>query len=132
MKSEIAQDWAVVKKFCSGSHRQALIPGVGFINETPPEEFYNLPLVLAYGVLDQVLSDFMEKGLFPVPNRKRPLLGDKMIASRHHLRWRNYDLVEQGKNARNNLAHEGHLLGKSQCLAFIDAIENELNGWGIL
>lgn len=132
MNSEIVQDWAVVKKFCSGSHRQALIPGCGFINETPPEEFYNLPLVLAYGVLDQVLSDFMEKGLFPSPNRKRPLLGDKMIASRHHLQWRNYEFVEQGKNARNNLAHEGYLLGKFQCLEFIDAIENELNGWGVL
>lgn len=132
IKSAITRDWAVVKKFCSGSHRQALVPGRGFINETPPEEFYNLPLFLAYAVLDEVLSEFLDQGTFVIPKKKKPLLGDKMIASRPHLPWQNYDLVEAGKNARNDLAHEAKLLERSKCFSFIGAIESELKAWNIL
>jgi len=121
----------VVRKFCASSHRQWLIPGDGVINETPPEDFYNLPFLLAYAVLDQVLDELMDQGVFQCV-QKRPFLGDKMVVSRNRLPWLDYDLVDLGRKARNDLAHEAKLLGKSQCFAFIDAIEAELKAWGIL
>lgn len=130
-RSAIAQDWAATRKLCAGSHRQAQIPGGSFINETPPESFYNLPFFLAYAILDQVLGELIGQGTVQCA-RKRPLLGDKMAASINVLPWQNYKLVETGKNARNELAHEAKLLGKSNCFVYIDAIETELKAWGVL
>jgi hypothetical protein len=104
---------------CRGSHRQALIaPGV-FIAETPPDEIYNLPLILAYAVLDQVLNELMCQGSFSPPVNKKgatiriPALGVKMAASKAGLQWMDYDLVAEGKNARNQLAHEAMLLSRA-------------------
>ena len=134
IRTEVAQDWAALRKLCAGSHRQYAVAGAGgamFINETPPESFFNLPLLLAFGVLDQVLAELIDQGTFKCKG-KRPLLGAKMAASKNHLLWQNYDLVERGKDARNDLAHEAKLLVKADCLVFIDAIEDELKAWHVL
>ena len=45
--SEIAKQWPAVQTLCRDSHRQAMVPGAGMICETPPDELFNLPLVLA-------------------------------------------------------------------------------------
>jgi hypothetical protein len=129
VKVEIAQDWAVVRKLCEGSHRQALIPGGFYINETRPEDSYNLPLVLGYAVLDRVLSELRDQRAFSC---KAWQLGKKMAASQNVLPWRNYDLVNAGKEARNNLAHEAKLLSKGDCLRYIAAIESELKAWRVI
>ena len=99
------------------------------INETRPEDSYNLPLILAYAVLDQVLSELRDQGEFTC---KAWQLGKKMPASQNALPWQDYDLVKSGKNARNDLAHEAKLLGKTDCLRFIHAIGFELKAWGIV
>src|ERR1700722_18772101 len=93
---EIAEQWSAVRSLCKDSHRQYIVaPGV-FVNETPPEEFYNLPFILAYAVLDH--------GLF-VTSKMRPMLGDKLSASRTRLPWVDYSQIEIGKNASNDLRH---------------------------
>ncbi len=66
VRADIAKQWAAVKTLCRDSHRQAMVGSV-FINETPPEELYNLPLVLAYAVLDQVFDALIDQGTFPKP-----------------------------------------------------------------
>ena len=119
-----------MRKLCDGSHRQAMV-GLMYINETPPESFYNLPLILAYGVLDQVLTELIDQGTIQCVGKKR-FLGDKMMISRNSLPWQNYSIVDAGKTARNELAHDAKLLGKNDCFAFIDAIEVELKAWGVL
>lgn len=129
VRAEITQQWAVVRRFCVGSHRQYLVGGV-FVNETPPEEFYNLPLILAFAVLDQVLTELINQGEIPKP--QRALLGARVLASSTVLQWINYALVDEGKTVRNKLAHEARLIGKLECLAFIEAIEVELKSWSIL
>ena len=128
-KSEIAQDWRVVRKLCESSHRQWMIPGAGMINETRPEDSYNLPLILAYAVLDRVLRELRDQGAFTCKTWK---LGEKMAASQNALPWQDYCLVDNGRDARNNLAHQAKLLSKADCLRFIDAIESELKAWGIV
>lgn len=133
VRSKFAQEWAAVRKLCAGSHRQSVVGGAGgviFINETPPESFYNLPLLLAYGVLDEVLNELIVQGTIQCAS-KRPLLGKKMAASKNKLTWLNYAQVKAGKTARNDLAHHAKLLGKVDCFAFIDAIEVELKAWGV-
>lgn len=135
VRTEVAQDWAVVRKFCAGSHRQYAAAGAGggpvFINETPPEAFYSLALLLACGVLDQVLVELRDQGVFHCPG-SRPQLGMKMVSSQSALAWQNYTLVDVGKTARNDLAHKAKLVPTVDCLAFIEAIEVELKAWHIL
>ena len=105
-----------------------MVPGTGSITETRPEDSYNLPLVLAYGVLDRVLNKLSDQGAFP----KEWNLGPKMATSQNVLPWQNYDLVDNGRVARNDLAHKAKLSSKADCLRFINAIEAELKAWGII
>jgi hypothetical protein len=100
-KADIAEQWAAVRKLCKASHRGYAVPGL-YINETPLAEHCNLPFVLAYAVLDQVLSILIEQGAFSCKGWK---LGAKMEASRGPLYWRDYDRVKTGKRARNKLAY---------------------------
>ncbi|MRV70223.1 hypothetical protein GJ700_00620 [Duganella sp. FT92W] len=127
----LRQQWAVVTRFCSNSHSQYMSSCGSFINETPPESFFNLPLLLAYGVLDQVLEELVEQGTVPKPSGK-PSLGTRMIASCGVIPWKDYDCVDNGRGERNDLAHEGKLLDREACFRFISAVENELKAWHIL
>ena len=127
-KSDIAQDWSVVRKLCNAA-KTSFLPGYGVIVNEPPKEIYNLPLVLAYAVLDQVLNELIAQGEFSCKLR---LLGPKMAASQNKLPWKDYGLVDKGKTARNDLSHEAKLLSKADCLQFIDAIESELTAWNIV
>lgn len=129
-RADIVQEWGAVKKLCS-SDRAYMIPGAGFINTSPPESFYNLPFLLAYATLDQVLSQMIEEGAIQC-EKKRPMLGDKMAASITAIPWHRYEFVEAGRIARNALAHEAILLSKPDCLTYIDAVEKELTAWGVL
>ena len=127
----ITQSWRVVRTLCESSHRQVQVPGGPFYNETRPEDSYNLPFVLAYAVLDEVLDALLRQGVFSC-SKRRPTLKDLMDAARPHLPWRDFALVDTGKGARNKLAHKAVLLSKTECLRFVDAIERELVAWGIV
>ena len=128
-KLEIAQDWSVVRKLCEGSHRQYQSENGSFINESRAEDSYNLPLVLVYCVLDTCLDELVAQGVFSCTTWK---LGPKMKASRGALPWKDYDLVDTGRDRRNDLAHRAKLQPKAECLRYIQAVENELTVWGIL
>lgn len=121
-ETNIVDQWKAVRKLCTSSHRQYQTADV-LINETPPESFYNLPLVLAYAVLDQVLQDL---------GYNQRQLGDKMEKAEHELSWKNYHLVDCGRIERNRLAHSAKLIPRKECLKYIEAIEEELKGWDIL
>ena len=124
---DLREDWKSIGVFCSSSHRQYLIPGA-IINETPPEEFYNLPFLLAYALLDQVLSEWRDQKLFDSSWE----LGAKMEASKKVILWHDYGLVFNGKEARNDLAHRAKLLTKEDCLLYIEAIRKEFEFWSLL
>jgi hypothetical protein len=130
VKAEVAQQWDALRALCN-SRRSYYLPGAGQITETPRDTFYNLPLVLAYAVLDQVLDELMGQGAFPKP-KGRLLLGAKMEASRVDLPWIGYSLVEEGRVARNHLAHRAKLRTQADCFRFIDAVESELKAWGVI
>jgi len=128
-KEEIVESWNAVRKLQNSLVRCWMSPGGGMINERAPDETYNLPFVLAYAVLDNVLSELREQGDI---KSKSWMLGAKMEASKDVLPWKNYDLVYNGKEDRNKLAHDAELIEKSECIKLIDAIEIELKEWGIL
>jgi hypothetical protein len=133
-RNKIARDWAAVRAFCKGTHRQSIAGGgfgPVFVNETPLDSFYNLAFVLAYAVLDRVLDDLRAQTVFST-KQKYPGLNAKMKASQTKLPWQNYSLIQLGRCVRNKVAHEAVLADGAQCFRFIDAIEAELRVWGIL
>jgi hypothetical protein len=136
VQKNIAQQWSAMRVLCRSSHRQAIVaPGV-FINETPPDEFYNLSFILAYAVLDPILDALIDQGVFTISKifqKKRLIpLGKKMNASRKYLPWVDYSQIEIGKNASNDLRHRAKVLAKSDCLLFIDKLEAELKAWNVI
>jgi hypothetical protein len=98
---------------------------------SPPNSFYNLPFVLAYATLDQVLDQLITEGHVKVGG-KRPLLGTKMAASSSTVPWKDYATVDAGKEKRNELAHKAKLLPPKECPEYISAIEVELKAWKVL
>jgi hypothetical protein len=128
-KLEIARDWVVVRKLCEGSHLQWQSENGSVINESRPDDSYNLPLVLAYCVLDTCLDELVAQGVFSCATWK---LKPKMEASRGPLTWKDYHLVDTGRDRRNDLAHRAKLETKADCLRYVQAVEDELKGWGIL
>jgi hypothetical protein len=130
VKSAIVLDWEGVRKLeRKFANLTWIVPGGSGITESRPDESYNIPFVLAYAVLDQVLTQPQNEGVF---KSKNLLLGNKMHASRNRLPWQDYDKVYSGKEERNDLAHEAKLVAKADCLAYIDAIEVELKAWGVI
>lgn len=93
------EQWAVIQRFCSGSHRQWMARG-GLIQETPPDEFYNLPVVLAYSLLDEVLTGLETHGKYSAP--PRAMLKAKMHASRSSLNWQDFNAVDRAREQRND------------------------------
>lgn len=89
----------------------------------------NLALVFAYSVLQDVLAQLKDEGLF---DGKRSTLGALMHDSRRELTWKNFPLVDQGRKARNGIAHDQGVLPRDKCWEYVDAIEQELLGWQVL
>lgn len=135
--ASIVQKWESVRVVQAGLSRQWFVEGVQVCEEAP-DEAYNLPFVLAYAVLDEVLKELRDQGVFVCRGWKRkhrdPSLGRMMedSRSRSSLLWQDYGLVFKGKEERNRLAHGAKLARKADCLAYIDAIEAELKAWKIV
>ena len=128
VKWDIATSGVVVRKLSTSVYMSRGTSG-GWMNFTRPDDSYSLPFLLAVSALDQVLSELIAQGEFSC---KSWMLGTKMTASRIHLPWQDYSIVDQAKDARNCLAHEGMLLCKADCIKYINAIEHELKSWCII
>lgn len=130
-KRKIAQDWVVVRRLENELKSKKFLFNGRIFNDRKPDGSQNLPLILAYSALDQVLSQLIDEGFF-ICNGNRPPLGKKMVDSKGGLPWEDYDLVNKGKDDRNNLAHEGILVGIDDCHKYINAIEVELKAWEVI
>ena len=92
---EIRETWADICKLCKEPDTNcALLPGVGFIMEgnSMPEVFWNLPFLLAYSVLDNVLTILRDQGAFTCTSW---MLGEKMKASKAQYRGKTISWLSQ-------------------------------------
>ena len=131
VKTKMAQKWAVVRKLESSLSIQPVVPGSGVVDMSAPVESYNLILVLAYSVLDEVLKQLMAQGEF----KYKRLAGLEWMMKKslnNNLPWQNYNFVNLGRKARNKLAHEAELVPKGDCVTHTNAIEVELKAWGVI
>jgi len=126
MISDIDEKWDTIKSLTKSGHRMVMTT-IGPFQETRPSDSYNLPFILCYSLLDEVLSELKERGTFQCDSW---MLGRKMEASKNRLGWLDYSLVNEGKNKRNGLAHGGIMLNEEECRKYISAVEVELRAWG--
>ena len=94
---------------------------------------YSLVLVLAYGVLQDTLYALRDEGHFQAgkPGTLAPL-GALMKSSQGNIPWVDFATVDEGRDKRNDVAHNAQVLPHNECEKYIDAIEQELRGWNIL
>lgn len=128
-KSKIGQDWVVVRKLEKMLASKKFLAGGRIMLQRVPDASQNLPFVLAYSVLDKVFKQLRKEGVIKC---KGCGLETMMKVSRSTLSWQNYDLVDKGRNARNDLAHKAILSEKDDCCKYINAIEVELKAWEVI
>ena len=90
---------------------------------------HNLPFVHACTVLNDVLGQLKQEGLF---QSKSIFLGALVSVSKDKLPWKNLPLIEEAVTRRNGIAHRAEILPRGDCWRFIDAIRDELISWGVL
>jgi len=127
--ADIAEQWAAVRKLTAAEQNVSIV-GTMIYAPGVPDGFHNLPLVLAFSVLEQVLEELVTEGAVPKPEARS--LYHRMVASKEVLPWQDYALVDAGRLERNALAHKAQLATKANCKRFIDAIEDELKAWQVL
>jgi hypothetical protein len=128
--AEIKQGWSAVKTL-QNPDRSFLIPGGGYFNERTADGFYNLPLVLAYGMLETFLAQCEVEKFITLPPRKgRFSLGELLGASdpttNSNFKWTDFASLTKGKDIRNDVAHRAKLASKQDCFKYINLIEAEL------
>jgi len=90
---------------------------------------YNLPLLLAFDVLKHVLLQAMEDEQFKSSGQR---LSDLMDSAQSSLPWINWRSLREAVKRRNEVAHDGKLVGDTQCLQDIADVEAQLIAWGVL
>jgi hypothetical protein len=91
--------------------------------------FYNLPYLLAFDVLKQVLIQASEEGQI---TGSRGHLGDLMDSAKTSLQWVDWECLRDAVNRQSKVALEGKLFGDVQCLYDIAVIETQLIAWDII
>ena len=90
---------------------------------------YNLPFRLAFEVLKKVLLQAKAEGLITTSQQRLADLMDSAITS---LPWNNWQGLRDEVKRRNEVVHEGKLLGDDQCLQAIADVESQLIAWRII
>lgn len=99
---ELAVEWEGVRKM--RAQMQVLVTttfvGGGFTAPALASVLYNLPLLLAFDVLRQVLLQLHREGKFASASRN---LGPLMDASKNDLPWLDWGSLRQGATKRNQV-----------------------------
>ena len=90
---------------------------------------YNLVLVFAYSVLEDVMRQLQHEGTLP---SQRQRFKDVLEDSRSVLPWCDFTTVDEGRERRNDIAHRRVYLERADCWRYIDKIEDELIAWGVI
>jgi hypothetical protein len=90
---------------------------------------HNLPLLHAYAVFNDVLEQLAKEGKFQC---KSIFLGALLAASEKVLSWKDFALIKQGVDRRNDVAHRGDVLPRADCWNYIEGLREQLVAWAIL
>ena len=90
---------------------------------------YNLPMFLAFNVLEKALRVLKKQRQIPGHSDQ---LGDLMDIFQGDPSWLERSVLRDGERRRNAIAHAGELFSGVECLADIEAVEEQLRAWEIL
>lgn len=107
----------------------ATFAGGAFTAPALAKVVYNLPLLLAFDVMKQVLLQARDDGMFTCSQRQ---LGNLMDCAKAVLPWISWNSLREGVRRRNEVAHDGKLFESTECLQDINNIEAQLIAWGII
>ena len=88
---------------------------------------YNLPMLLAFDVLKNVVQAARDEGTVVWPRDSKLWVGSKTA-----LLWNDWDELMAGVGRRNEIAHDGKLLDSSECLKDIANVREQLVAWAII
>lgn len=130
---EVRLSWqgvTALRRRVQGVNLIAFAQGSSAVPLLNPEEIcFNLLLVHAAAVLNDVLEQLRDEGAFVGKGRDLRRLLEQ---SRGSLQWLDYARMEQMLAARNDTAHRGVLHSKPVCVGFLADIENQLRGWMVI
>lgn len=129
---EAKKNWAGVEALRDKLHASAIMSVMGggaLFPVTLSDAAQNLPMMHAFGVLNDVLAQLESEGHFKC---KRKHLRPLVEASEKALCWIDFDAIQTGIDDRNKVAHEGELLSRGECWEHIDAVKAELSAWGVI
>ncbi len=87
---------------------------------------FNLPVLLAFDVLKNVVQSVRDEGRFFWPNNKL------WEGAQAVLPWNNWDELKAGVDRRNKIAHDGEIFERSICCKDIENVQEQLVSWGII
>jgi len=92
-------------------------------------DIYALLLPFGFSVLEHVLQQMLDEGLFVCKSSQLKAL---MVSSKTSVSWSNYQAVDLGRKIRNKLTHEQAIPPHGDTFRILDEIERELIAWKIL
>jgi hypothetical protein len=90
---------------------------------------YNLPLLLAFNVLERVLQALKKQRQIPGHGER---LGELMDTLQGDPSWLEWSVLRDGERRRHAIDHDGELFPGVECLADIAAVEEQLGAWQLL
>ncbi len=90
---------------------------------------YNLPLLLAFNVLERALRALKKQRQIPGQEQQ---LGELMDLFQGDPSWLEWSVLRDGERRRHAIMHTGELFSGVECLADIAAVEEQLDAWGML
>jgi hypothetical protein len=112
-----------------GNCNVATLLAIGFNQAGIRDLCFNLLLASAFSVLEQVLRQLRDEGIFHCKGNQ---LGAMMSSSRAALPWNDYALIDTARVDRNGSVHDRAYLPHEKCRDYIAAIERELASFGVL
>ncbi len=128
--TEIRDDWKSVR-LKQNRIKVNTFSAIGKISLKFADLCYTLVLIYAFSVLHDVLRQMHQEGRFPCVG-KNLQLGSLMQVSKDALPWVNFKQVDEGRERRNDVAHDDLVLPRKKTWEYIDAIEKELTNWHII
>jgi hypothetical protein len=125
----IRSEWSAVVNVRERMSKLMAGPVGSIADGTLHSVVYNLPLLLAFSVLEKVLRALKKQRQIPGNSEQ---LGDLMDMLQGDPSWQEWSVLRDGERRRHAIIHTGELFSGVECLADIAAVEEQLGAWGIL
>ena len=123
-------DWDGVGKMFERMRKLVVGSFVGGGLPTSPglaKVVYNLPVLLAFDVLKDVVQSVRDEGKLVWPPKSK-----FWDAAQSALPWNDWNELKAVRDRRNEIAHDGKLFGCSECSKDIAYIQEQLVAWSII